>query len=216
MTSEKNDFAKDLLLQLFKKHRPEQQKVDEKKIRAEICSEVEKHNLGLLELRRKAVENLSGIELQRQLKLYDDYESVFRKWNDLQKEWVYGDAEKFYREWDSVVNEYKSLLQREKFYANVGQQAKQPASGKVDLPTEKQAETEQNGTPSKKEKGSVNVNIFGDVKAGKLQIAQDVSIHEQLVQEEKKKGIVGKILEILGTIITFILKKLWPKLNPFR
>ena len=82
---------------------------------------------------------------------------------------------------------------------------------KADLAAGKSVEPERNATAAKKEKGNVNVNIFGDVQAGNLQIAQDASIHEQPIAEEKKKGIVGKILEIISTIITFITKILWPK-----
>jgi hypothetical protein len=63
-------------------------------------------------------------------------------------------------------------------------------------------------TPSETEKGNVNVNIFGGVQAGNLQIAQDASIHEQSVTEEKKKGIVRKVLKIVGAIIVGIIASL--------
>jgi hypothetical protein len=87
--------------------------------------DIEQYNLKILERRRQAVEKLSGIDLARRLKLYDDFESVFRKMKDLLKQWSDEDAEDFPCEWDSVINEYKSLLQREKLYANVGQQTDQ-------------------------------------------------------------------------------------------
>jgi hypothetical protein len=82
-------------------------------------------------------------------------------------------------------------------------------SVKADLAGKKPTEKEQGATPAKKEeKGSVNVNIFGDVQAGNLQIAQDASIHEQSVIKEKKKGILRKtprwIYYILGTLAALL------------
>ena len=73
---------------------------------------------------------------------------------------------------------------------------------------QKPAETEQNATPAKKEKGDVNVNIFGPFQAGKLQIAQDASIHEQSIIKEQKKGIIRKVLKIVGAIIVGIIASL--------
>jgi len=79
---------------------------------------------------------------------------------------------------------------------------------KADLEGKESEETEQKTTVAKKEKGNVNVNIFGDVQAGKLQIAQDASIHEQSVIKEKKKGILGRIPRwiyyILGTLAALL------------
>lgn len=71
-----------------------------------------------------------------------------------------------------------------------------------DFTSEKPAETKQ---------GNVNVNIFGDVQAGKLQIAQDAYIHEQLVPEQKKKGIIKKIpywIYILTAFLATLLTSL--------
>jgi predicted nucleotidyltransferase len=51
---------------------------------------------------------------------------------------------------------------------------------------------------------NVNVNIYGDVQAGNLQIAHDASIHEQPIAKEKKKGSIKKLLKIIVAIPTFI------------
>jgi hypothetical protein len=56
----------------------------------------------------------------------------------------------------------------------------------------------------KERKGNVNVNIYGDVQAENLQIANDASIQEQPIAEEKKKGSIKKLLKIIATIIAFI------------
>jgi hypothetical protein len=77
--------------------------------------------------------------------------------------------------------------------------------------TEKSAsggKTEQNATAAK----IINIGNFkgvlGDVQARNLQIAQDAYIHEQLVPEEKKKGILRKIPRwiyyILGTLAALV------------
>lgn len=76
--------------------------------------------------------------------------------------------------------------------------------------------------PAETEKGNVNVNIFGDVQARNLQIGHDASIQEGVRTEEKKKGILKRLLKIiitclgyllgwLGPIKAFISKILWPK-----
>jgi hypothetical protein len=195
MTSEKNNSAKDFLLQLFNKYHSEQQKANQKKIREELRSDMEQYNLRLLELRRTAIENLSGIELERRLKLYDDYESVFKKMNDLIREHVYGDNEKFLREWDSVVNEYKSLLQREKLYEKVGHQSagqKPPEASGGELP-EKLAV--QKTTPTKKSKLKPILYAIGGF----------VGFLAALFT------CLGYLLGWLGPIKAFISKILWPK-----
>ncbi|MFA5252209.1 MAG: hypothetical protein WC454_06460 [Phycisphaerae bacterium] len=108
--------------------------------------DIEQYHLKILERRRQAVEKLSGIDLARRLKLYDDYESFFRKMNDLSKQWSGEDTEDFSCKWDSATNEYKSLLQREKLYANVGQQTDQKGQtsggGKTDLACEQKVKTQ--------------------------------------------------------------------------
>lgn len=72
----------------------------------------------------------------------------------------------------------------------------------------KAAETQQNTAVAKEGKGDVNVNIFGDVQAGNLQIAQDASIHDQSVIKEKKRDLVRKALKIVGAIIVGIIGSL--------
>ncbi len=64
--------------------------------------------------------------------------------------------------------------------------------------------TTQDATDAKERKGNVNVNIYGDAQAKNLQIANDASIHEQPIAEEKKKGSIKKLLKIIATIIAFI------------
>jgi len=63
----------------------------------------------------------------------------------------------------------------------------------------------EDATDVKKGKDNVNVNIYGNVRARNFQIACDASI------EEKKKGIIEKLLEMIGLIMPFIRKILWPK-----
>jgi hypothetical protein len=65
------------------------------------------------------------------------------------------------------------------------------SGGKADLPKEKS--------------GNVNVSIFGDIQARNLQIAHSASIQEGVGTEKKKKGILKKLLEIIGTIIVGII-----------
>ena len=62
------------------------------------------------------------------------------------------------------------------------------------LPSKKQAETEQN-VP-------INVRIE-NVQAKNLQIGTNASVYEQTVIGEKKKGIIRKLLGIIGAIVAF-------------
>jgi len=71
--------------------------------------------------------------------------------------------------------------------------------------TEKPEGTEEKATSAK----IINIEnfkgILGDVQAGNLQIAQDASIHEQSVIKEKKKGILRRLLKIIGAIVVGII-----------
>jgi hypothetical protein len=68
----------------------------------------------------------------------------------------------------------------------------------------KPAEIKQDTTDAKEGKDNVNVNIYGDVKAGNLQIAHDASIHKRSITAEKKKGILIRLLKIIGAIVGFL------------
>jgi len=46
----------------------------------------------------------------------------------------------------------------------------------------------------------LNVNIFGDVQAGNLQIGHGASIQENVGTEKKNKGIFKKLLKIISVI----------------
>jgi hypothetical protein len=69
----------------------------------------------------------------------------------------------------------------------------------------KSAETKQDATDVKKGEDNIKVTIYGNVRARNFQIAGNASI------EDKKKGIIEKLLEIIGLIIPFIRKILWHK-----
>jgi hypothetical protein len=53
--------------------------------------------------------------------------------------------------------------------------------------------------------------VLGDVQAENLQTGDYASIHKHPVTADKKKGIIEKVLEIIGLIIPFIRKILGPK-----
>jgi uncharacterized membrane protein YraQ (UPF0718 family) len=80
------------------------------------------------------------------------------------------------------INEIKRISEK---HSKAQEQVKKPA------------ETEQ--------KAAINVHISGDVKAEKIQIGHDATIQEQTITEEKKKGIIWKVLKVIVKIIGAIV-----------
>lgn len=73
----------------------------------------------------------------------------------------------------------------------------------ADLASLKPAEAKHDATDVKEWKGNVNVNIFEGVQAGTIQMGNYASIHKHPITAAKKKGIIGKLLKIIGAIVAF-------------
>jgi hypothetical protein len=77
-----------------------------------------KRKAAILKKIRVDIQNMAHIDPRKQIKLFEDFESLLSKWVDLIGRCV--SNKEFEKELDVFNNEYKSLIQRKKLFEDIG------------------------------------------------------------------------------------------------
>lgn len=78
-------------------------------------------------------------------------------------------------------------------------------SAREELSSEQPAETERNAIPAKIFNIGSFKGVLGDIQAENVQTGDYSSIHKQPITAERKRGIIKKILKIVGAIVVAVI-----------